>query len=144
MMEPEDRPVSDWQLERYLLREGSASELGDLDRRVAADPETARRLAALQRSDEELRSRYPPAWMCRQIERKLERARSRGARRTSTGYRIWAVPAVALVLAALAVPTLFDQTWWDLRSPAGEGKGHSKPGHAPCGRGGRIGAEGQG
>lgn len=119
-MERQDRPVSDWQLERYLLREGPASELADLDRRMEADPELARRLAALKRSDEELNRSYPPAWMCRQIERKLERARSRETRRTWSGYRLWAVPAVALVLAVLAVPTLFDQAWRSPRMPAGE------------------------
>ena len=59
MMERQDRPVSDWQLERYLLRESPASELADLDRRMAADPELARRLAALKRSDEDLNRALP-------------------------------------------------------------------------------------
>ena len=122
MMEREDRPVSDWQLERYLLREGSASELADLDRRVAADPALAQRVAALERSNEELLRRYPHAWMCRQIERKLKRARRRGTRRTWSGYRLWAVPAVALILAVVAVPTLFDQARKDRRLRAGDGE----------------------
>ena len=129
MMERQDRPVSDWQLERYLLRESPASELEDLDRRMAADPELARRLAALKRSDEDLHRRYPPAWMCRQIERKLERGRSRETRRTWSGYRLWAVPAVALVLAVLAVPSLLDQSRRDPVVPAVEsGTGYPGPG----------------
>ncbi len=129
MMERQDRPVSDWQLERYLLRESPASELEDLDRRMAADPELARRLAALKRSDEDLLGRYPPAWMCRQIERKLERGRSRETRRTWSGYRLWAVPAVALVLAVLAVPSLLDQSRRDPVVPAVEsGTGYQGPG----------------
>ena len=108
MNEREQRPVSDWQLERYLLREGSAGELADLDRRVAADPGLARRLEALERSDEELRRRYPPEAMGRRIEAKLERARRDRARRRRREYRLWAVPAAAL-LAAVAVVTLFDR-----------------------------------
>ena len=85
MNEREERPVSDLQLERYLLREGSPSELADLDRRVAADPVLAQRLVFLERSNEELQRRYPPAWMCRQIERKLKRVRSGNARRPWSG-----------------------------------------------------------
>ena len=133
MMERQDRPVSDWQLERYLLRETPASELADLDRRVKADPELARRLAALKRCDEDLLRRYPPAWMCRQIERKLKRARSSETRRTWSGYRLWAVPAVALVLAVLAVPSLLDQVRRDPSLPDGEGEGVGRdPGTPPA------------
>lgn len=129
MMERQDRPVSDWQLERYLLRESPASELADLDRRMEADPELAGRVAALKRSDEDLNRSYPPAWMCRQIERKLKRARSRETRRTWSGYRLWAVPAVALVLAVLAVPSLLDQSRRDPSVPAMEsGEGYPGPG----------------
>lgn len=121
-MEREDRRVSDWELERYLMREGSASELADLDRRVAADPAVAQRLAALERSNEELLRRYPPAWMGRQIEQKLKRARSEGVRRSWSGYRFWVVPAMALILAVVAVPTLFEQSWRDPEVPAAEGE----------------------
>lgn len=107
MNEPEVRPVSDYQLERYLLREGSAAELADLDQRVADDPVLARRLEDLRRSNEELHQRYPPQWMGRRIEGRLQRGRSGTARRRWSGYRPWAVPASALVLAVVAVPALF-------------------------------------
>ena len=105
----EQRPISDYQLERYLLREGTEAELAALDRQLAADPALAERLAALERSNEEVLRRYPPEWMRDQIELKRKRAQGRRAQRTWSGYRLWAVPAVALILAVVAVPTLFDQ-----------------------------------
>lgn len=108
MNQQDKRPISDYQLERYLLREGTDDELADLDRRLADDPELAQRLAALERSNEELHRRYPPEWMRGQIELKLKRAPGRRAKRTWSGYRLWAVPAVALILAVVAVPTLLD------------------------------------
>ena len=108
MNQQNKRPISDYQLERYLLREGTADELADLDRRLADDPELAQRLAALERSNEELHQRYPPEWMRGQIELKLKRAQGRRVQRTWSGYRLWAVPAVALILAVVAVPTLLD------------------------------------
>ena len=108
MNQQDKHPISDYQLERYLLREGTDDELAALDRRVADDPELAQRLAALERSNEELHRRYPPEWMRGQIELKLKRAPGRRVQRTWSGYRLWAVPAVALILAVVAVPTLFD------------------------------------
>ena len=109
MNQQDKHPISDYQLERYLLREGTDDELAALDRRLADDPELAQRLAALERSNEELHRRYPPEWMRGQIELKLKRAQGRRVQRTWSGYRLWAVPAVALILAVVAVPTLFNQ-----------------------------------
>ena len=108
MNQQDKHPISDYQLERYLLREGTDDELAALDRRLVDDPEFAQRLAALERSNEELHQRYPPEWMRGQIELKLKRAQGRRVQRTWSGYRLWAVPAVALILAVVAVPTLFD------------------------------------
>ena len=108
MNQQDKHPISDYQLERYLLREGTDDELAALDRRVADDRELAQRLAALERSNEELHQRYPPEWMRGQIELKLKRAQGRRVQRTWSGYRLWAVPAVALILAVVAVPTLLD------------------------------------
>ena len=109
MNQQDKRPISDYQLERYLLREGTDDELAALDRRLADDPELAQRLAALERSNEELHQRYPPEWMRGQIELKLKRVQGRRVQRTWSGYRLWAVPAVALILAVVAVPTLLDR-----------------------------------
>ena len=83
-----------------------------MERQLATDPELAQRLAALEQSNEELLRRYPPEWMRGQIELKLKRAQSQRTQhpqRTWSGYRLWAVPAVALILAVVAVPTLFDR-----------------------------------
>ena len=108
MNQQDEHPISDYQLERYLLREGPDDELADLERRLVDDPELAQRLAALERSNDELHQRYPPEWMRGQIELKLKRAQGRSVQRTWSGYRLWAVPAVALILAVVAVPTLLD------------------------------------
>ena len=108
MNQQDERPISDYQLERYLLREGTDDELAALERRLADDPTLAQRLAALERSNEELHQRYPPEWMRGQIELKLKRAQGRRVQRTWSGYRLWAVPAVALILAVVAVPTLLN------------------------------------
>ena len=112
-MNPQDEPpISDYQLERYLLREGSDDELAALERQLAADPKLVQRLAALKQSNEELLRCYPPEWMRGQIELKLKRAQGQYAQRPQrrwSGYRLWAVPAVALILAVVAVPTLFEQ-----------------------------------
>ena len=116
MNERDERPVSDWQLERYLLREGPADELADLARRVAADPGLARRLAALESSNEELRRRYPPEAMGRRIEARLARARRDRARRRKRAYRLGAAPAAAL-LAAVAVAALLDRPGPDRAGP---------------------------
>lgn len=120
MNEREERPVSDYQLERYLLREGSAAELAGLEQRLAEDPVLARRLEDLRRSNEELHRRYPPQWMGRRIEGRLQRGRSGTARRGWSGYRPWAVPASALVLAVVAVPALLDEDRKESRLAAGE------------------------
>ena len=120
MNERKERPVSDYQLERYLLREGSAAELAGLEQRLAEDPVLARRLEDLRRSNEELHRRYPPRWMRRRIEGRLQRARSGSSGRRWSGYRPWAVPAVALVLAVVAVPALLDEARKESRSAAGE------------------------
>ncbi len=109
MNQQDKRPISDYQLERYLLREGTDDELADLERRLADDPALAQRLAALAHSNEELHRRYPPEWMRGQIELKLKRAPGRPVQRAWSGYRLWAVPAVALILAVVAVPTLLDR-----------------------------------
>ncbi len=108
MNERAERTVSDYQLERYLLREAPALELADLDRRVAGDPALAERVADLRRSNEELLQRYPTRWMCRRIERKLRRSRG-GAPPRWSAYRLWAATALTAVLAVAAGTALLDR-----------------------------------
>ena len=68
--------VPDLVLERYRLGELPPAEAEALERRLAVEPELAARLEALDRSDEETRRRYPPAWLAEQI-RQLEQENAR-------------------------------------------------------------------
>ena len=109
MNEEDQYPISDYQLERYLLRELPAVDLAAIEREIAGDPSLAERLAALERSNEELHRRYPPEWMSGQIELKRQIKRQGQTKKESSGYRLWAAPVAALLLAVVAVPALFEQ-----------------------------------
>ncbi|MBT6620182.1 MAG: hypothetical protein HOB41_09875, partial [Gemmatimonadetes bacterium] len=52
MNQQEQRSISDYQLERYLLRELPAADLAAVAREIAADPALGERLAALERSNQ--------------------------------------------------------------------------------------------
>ncbi|HIG53818.1 MAG TPA: hypothetical protein EYG11_16460 [Candidatus Latescibacteria bacterium] len=108
MNQQEQRPISDYQLERYLLRELPAADLAAVAREIAVDPALGERLAAIERSNEELHRRFLPEWMSGQIELKRQISQQRETKQQRSGYRLWAVPAVALLLAVVAVPALFD------------------------------------
>lgn len=109
MNKENQRPVTDYRLERYLLGELPRAELETLRREIEADSGLGERLAALERSNEELHRRFPPEWMSGQIKLKLQRAGVDKPKRQRSGYRLWAVPAAALLLAVVAVPALFDR-----------------------------------
>ena len=109
MNSEEQRPVSDYRLERYLLGELPRPEYERLRREIAADPGLGERLAALARSNEELHRRFPSEWMSGQIKLKLQRAGKEKPQRQRSGYRLWAVPVAALLLAVMVVPALFDR-----------------------------------
>ena len=73
-MNRQDHPeVSDYRLERYLLGELPAAELDPLRQRIESDSGLGERLAALERSNEELHQRFPPEWMAGQIKSKMQR-----------------------------------------------------------------------
>lgn len=139
MTEREERTVSDWQLERYLLREAPATELADLDRRAEGDPVLAERVADLRRSNEQLLQRYPTRWMCRRIERKLRRSRG-GAPPRWSAYRLWAAPALTAVLAVAAGTALFDRGTESFL-PAGDDDPAVRGRSAPSPGGGAVPAE---
>jgi hypothetical protein len=94
--------VPDLVLERYRLGELPAAEQEALARRLDGEPELLRRLAALERSDEELRLRLEAARLADQLRSRLEPRRA-GARAAGVfPGRPWALPAGLLAAAAIA------------------------------------------
>lgn len=96
--------VPDYLLERYILRELPAGQQTALERAIATDAQLAARLQALEQDNADQLRRYPTAWMAGQIEAKRgpRAAQKRGAR--SRGIGLWAIPAVAVALAVVALP----------------------------------------
>jgi len=94
--------VPDYMLERYLLRELPTAERAVLERALETDSQLLARLQALEEDNREQQRRYPAAWMAGQIEAKqvLRSPQKRRAR----SQRLWAIPAIAAVLAVVAVP----------------------------------------
>jgi len=103
------RHISDYWLERYLLGELPPEELESMRREAERDEGLRTRLEALQRSNQELREQYPPAWMARKIRGRLEGVgKVKEAKGIFSTARFWAVPvAAAAALLVVAVPTLF-------------------------------------
>jgi hypothetical protein len=64
--------IPDWKLERYILGELPTRELARIGRALEVDDSLRRRLDALERSDQEIRDRYTPSRMSRQIQRRLK------------------------------------------------------------------------
>jgi anti-sigma factor RsiW len=95
--------VPDLVLERHRLGELPRAEAEALERRLGSDPALAARLEALERSDEEIRRRYPPAWLAEQIRSRQEAAPRRGRRRTPFWTRRWPLPAALAATAALVL-----------------------------------------
>jgi hypothetical protein len=100
--------IPDYVLERYLLGELPAAEMEEIRQRLESEAELRERLQGLERSNEELNRRYPPAWMSGQIERKLKEGQSTALPRRS-GWRPWLVPAAVALLAVVVVPRLVDR-----------------------------------
>lgn len=98
--------IPDWKLERYLLGELDPHELQRIRQAADSDTSLRQRMEALQRSDEDIRARYPAAWMSRQIERKLAGAKTpaRDVEGDALWSRLWPRPAVPV--GALAVVLL--------------------------------------
>jgi len=93
--------VPDLVLERYRLGELPPAEAEALAHRLAGDSGLAARLAALDRSDEDIRRRYPPAWLAGQIESR--QATARPVRRASAWWTgRWSLPVALAAAATLA------------------------------------------
>ena len=105
MNRQEDRSaIPDWKLERYLLGELPSEELEGIRREARQSRALRERLDALERSDLEIRDRYPPGWMARRIREKADvsaRTAPVGAGRFPS--RLWPMPALpALALGTVA------------------------------------------
>jgi len=98
--------VPDLILERYRLGELPRAEAEGLERRLGEDAGLRARLQALERSDAEIRRRYPPAWLAERVRLRLAAPVAKGPRPRAAFARRWAVPlaaaAAAMVLLVLA------------------------------------------
>ncbi len=93
-------------LERYRLGELPRAEAEGLERRLRDDAGLRARLQALERSDAEIRRRYPPAWLAERVRLRLASPAAKGPRPRAAFAGRWAVPlaaaAAAMVLLVLA------------------------------------------
>jgi hypothetical protein len=91
--------VPDLMLERYRLGELPASDAAAFEQRLQDDPGLRERLAELERSDAEIRRRYPPEWLAERIRDRLPAAPRQSGRTRPSRVLRWPVP-VALAAAA--------------------------------------------
>ena len=88
---------------RYRLGELPPAEARTLEGRLVVEPDLAVRLDALERSDEEIRRRYPPDWLAEQIRSRRRPAPEATARAARPWLVRWPVPAALAVAATLAI-----------------------------------------
>jgi len=98
-------------LERYRLGELPPDETAALDRRLQVDEELRTRLVALDRSDVEVRERYPPQVLAAGVRMRLESRSAAATRPAGIGRLVWrwetvAALAVAVTLMVVVGPLL--------------------------------------
>jgi hypothetical protein len=101
------RRLSDITLEQYLLGELPEHEMVETKRALDEDPESRARLAALERSNREILERYPPDFMGRKIQSKLEQQEAKSSRKLLFQHRpttAWVGAAAALILLFYLLP----------------------------------------
>lgn len=106
------QPLPQWKLERYALGELPAEELARVERLLQKDAALARRLQELRAADEQIRERYPAAWMARRIRRRAAEKKPRV--RIFARLPAWGAGVALAALALAAVPVLMQE------KPAGE------------------------
>lgn len=105
MNREEDAGIPDVILERYRLGELPAQQAAEVAERLQADAALQHRLDELERSDQEIRRRYPPEWLADRVRERVQAEHGRAARlRPASPWR-WPLPvaltaAVALLLLA--------------------------------------------
>jgi hypothetical protein len=103
-----DRPVSDWLLERLARGELSPERAAEVRRRLEAEGEAGvERLAALERSDQEILAAHPPAVVAAEIRRRAAVAEVAAAQRVSRPATTWRFALPALAVGTMAALLLF-------------------------------------
>jgi hypothetical protein len=98
--------VPDLVLEQHRLGELEPGEAARLARRLEQEDELRERLAELDRSDEDLRRRYPPEWLAQRVRERLESGCSRADRAPRLRRR--RAPVLAALAAAALVVLVLD------------------------------------
>ncbi len=94
--------VPDLLLERYRLGELDEAEMEALRRRLQSDDVLRRQLEGLDRSDEEIRRRYPAGWLAERVAARIEGGPGHRARRAGWTLR-WPLPVALAAAATLAL-----------------------------------------
>ncbi len=124
--------MSDRTLERYLLSELPEDEMDRVARAADRDPDVARRLEALRRSNAEILDRYPPSMMAARIRDRwdaAEKAEQAVLQRRWRGLA-FALPAAALAALLLVVLLPLQQESTRLKGLEGSLVLHRKRGAA--------------
>jgi len=110
--------IPDLLLERYRLGEALPDERGRLERSLEQDAELRLRLEQLERSDAEIRRRYPPEWLAARVGERLPKPRER---RRAPWARVLSLPlAIAAAVLVILAPRFLER----------------RPGPAPAAEGG--------
>ena len=109
-MNGDRRHVPDLILEQYRLKELPVEEVDRLERLLREDPTLAERLAALDRSDQEIARQYPAAWLAARITSSVPQPkRAHRVRRLALASAVVA----GAVLMVLARPWGDGRPWHD-------------------------------
>jgi anti-sigma factor RsiW len=95
-----------WKLERYLLGELPADELGAIAALERSDDDLRGRVAALRTSDAEILEKYPPAWMARKVKQASAAAAGSVRHSGRLGVPRWAIPVFACAALLLMLPII--------------------------------------
>ncbi len=106
MTENTRTPVSDWDLERYLLGELPGARNAEIEEEIRQNPELQRKLDALQRSNEEILEAMPPRVAAAAIRQRFEKHQEKEKRAPS--WLKTALPVGAAAMLALFVVVVGD------------------------------------
>lgn len=102
--------ISDFTLERYLLKELPGRQLEEITRRLESDPQLKQRLQALEQSNAEILKQYPS----RQMSHLIKTQASVQARAKAPARRLGFMPLLGLAAAATVVVAVSPYLWDNL------------------------------